>query len=114
MGIWNDIIDAIRSAFRWIRDIFCQVIQGILNFAQHVLNWFKNLNLDPQEDVPFIAQGEEFKQMLRKAPRKNVGIFEGVYNEESDEITHVKYLDADSMDHKTRETLGNEPVVVLS
>ena len=97
-----------------LRDIFCYVIQGILNFVQHVVNWFKNLNLNPHEDVPFIANDEAFKEKLRNAPRKNVGIFEGVYNEEADEITNCRYLDADSMDAKTRETLGNESLVVLS
>lgn len=52
--------------------------------------------------------------MLKTAPRKDVGIFEGVYNEEADEITVSRYLEADEVDQKTKEVLGNEPLVVLN
>ena len=52
--------------------------------------------------------------MLKTAPKKNVGIFEGVYNEETDEITANRYLDADRLDAKTKEVLEREPLVVLS
>ena len=62
----------------------------------------------------FIADESEFKEMLKTAPKKNVGIFEGVYNEETDEITANRYLDADRLDAKTKEVLEREPLVVLS
>lgn len=52
--------------------------------------------------------------MLKTAPKKDVGIFEGVYNEEEDEIVSHRYLDADSLDARTKEILGKEPLVVLS
>lgn len=52
--------------------------------------------------------------MLKTAPEKKVGIFEGVYNEEKDEITAHRYLDADELDQKTKDVLENEPLVVLS
>ena len=43
-----------------------------------------------------------------------MGIFEGVYDEEADEITANRYLDADEVDQKTKDVLGNESLVVLS
>lgn len=64
--------------------------------------------------TPFIANASEFKEMLKTAPKKDVGIFEGVYNEETDEITANRYLDADEVDQKTKNVLGNESLVVLS
>lgn len=91
-----------------------KVIRGVLNFAREVVDWFRSLNLNPQEDTPFIADASEFKEMLKTAPKKDVGIFEGVYNEEEDEIVSHRYLDADSLDARTKEILGKEPLVVLS
>lgn len=70
--------------------------------------------MNSHEDTPFIADASEFKEMLKTAPKKDVGIFEGVYNEEEDEIVSHRYLDADSLDARTKEILGKEPLVVLS
>lgn len=52
--------------------------------------------------------------MLQKAPTKNVGIFEGVYDEATDEIVENRFIEADALDPKTREVLGDEDLVVLS
>lgn len=114
MGIWNDMIDVICSALRFVRNVIHTIVQGVLRFVDYVLNWFKSLRLDPHTQTPFIADGNKIKDMIKSAPRKNVGIFEGVYDDEEDEITEHRYLDANSMDEKTKKTLGNEPLVVLS
>ena len=114
MGIISSLVAAIKAAFRWLTNIVRKVIHGILSFAREVVNWFKSLSLDPQKDSPFIADAEQFKDMLKTAPRKDVGIFEGVYNEEADEITVSRYLEANEVDQKTKEVLGNEPLVVLN
>lgn len=112
--MFDSIIAAIKAAFRYIVNLVRNVINGILNFAKEVVGWFKSLRLNPQEDTPFIADASEFKEMLKAAPKKNVGIFEGVYNEETDEITANRYLDADEVDQKTKDVLGNESLVVLN
>lgn len=112
--MFESIINAIKAAFRYIVNLVRKVIHGVLDFFREVVVWFKSLNLNPQEDTPFIADASEFKEMLKTAPKKNVGIFEGVYNEETDEITANRYLDADSLDAKTKEVLERDPLVVLS
>ena len=114
MGIINSLVAAIKAAFRWITKIVRNIIRGILNFFTEVVDWFRSLSLDKEKDTPFIADAEQFKDMLKTAPKKNVGIFEGVYDEEADEIVHQRYLEADELDAKTKEVLGNEPLVVLS
>ena len=48
---------------------------------------------------------DEFKDMLKVAPQKNVGIFEGVYDEVEDEIVSSQFIEADGLDAKTREIL---------
>ena len=112
--MFESIIDAIKAAFRYIVNLVRKVVHGVLNFCREVVDWVKSLRLNPQEDTPFIANASEFKEMLKTAPKKDVGIFEGVYNEETDEITANRYLDADEVDQKTKNVLGNESLVVLS
>lgn len=113
MGAIHDILEVIKAAFRFIANIVRKVISGVLNFAREVVGWFRGLLLDPQKDTPFLANGEQFRELLKTAPTKNVGIFEGVYNEDADEITANRYLDADEVDDRTKQVLGNEPLVVL-
>ena len=112
--MFESIIDAIKAAFRYIVNLVRKVIRGVLNFAREVVDWFRSLNMNSRKDTPFIADASEFKEMLKTAPKKDVGIFEGVYNEEEDEIVSHRYLDADSLDARTKEILGKEPLVVLS
>ena len=69
-----------------------------------IIDWIKNA----------ISNSPEFKQMLRRAPNKNVGIFKGVYNEETDEIEHSEFVGADAVDSQTKNVMQNEPLVVLS
>lgn len=109
-----DIIDYISEAFKWIKQVFKKIINGIINFAKHVVQWFRNLRLKYKRDTPFIANASKMQDMLKDAPVKNVGIFEGVYNEEEDEITYNQYLQADAVDQQTRSILGNEKLVVLN
>lgn len=114
MSVSNTIINAIKAAFAFIRNIVRKIVSGILSFAAHVVGWFKSLSLNPNKDVPFLADAEKFKDMLKTAPVKNVGLFEGVYDEQADEITYNQMVEADELDDRTRKVLGNEPLVILS
>ena len=110
----DSLLELIKRAFEFIQNIIRRVINGILNFARDVVAKFKSMALKQGQDVPFIANKEAFKQALKQAPVKNVGLFEGVYNEVSDEITFAEYVEADSLDAQTRKVLGQEELVVLS
>lgn len=106
----------IKEAIGFIKQLFVRIINGVINFFNHVVGWFKSLSLNQQVDIPFVinAKDPQFKAMLKNAPVRNVGVFEGVYNEQTDEITHHEYLAADAIDSKTREVMGTESLVVLS
>lgn len=108
------IINAIKAAFAFIRKVIRVIVSGILNFAAHIVGWFKSLNLEKEKDIPFIADPEKFKEILKTAPVKNVGIFEGVYDEQNDEIVSNRLIDADELDDKTLQVLGDDSLVVLS
>jgi hypothetical protein len=121
----EELIQLIKNAFQYIKNLIRKIVDGILNFAKHVVGWFKSLNLIQGQDIPFLANKEQFKETLKKAPvkhagifttetEKNVGIIQGVYNEVTDEITHAEYIEADGLDNQTRDILGNEKLVVLN
>jgi ribosomal protein L30/L7E len=114
MGLISGIVELIKQAISWIKKVFQYVINGIFNFLAHCVNWFKSLRLDKNRHVPFVANGEQFKDMLKTAPKKNVGIFQGVFDEVTEEIVANQFIEADALDPKTREVLGNEDLVVLS
>ena len=73
----EQIIELIKQACAYIKKLIVTVIEGCLNFARNVVGWFKSLNLQQGRDVPFIANANQqvFKEMLQKAPVKDVGIF---------------------------------------
>lgn len=112
--IIRNLIDLIKGAINFIKNLVKKIITGIFNFIAHCVNWFKSLYLDKNKDVPFIANPEQFKEMLRNAPVKKVGIFEGVFDEELNEITYNQNVEADALDEQTLKTLGQEAIVVLN
>lgn len=109
--IWQGL----KEFFTACVNLVTKIIKGIFNFAKEIVGYFKQLFLDPQRHTPFIANANDprFKEMLQKAPVKNVGIFEGVYNEETEQIEHARMIEADELDSETRKTMGKEPLVVL-
>lgn len=112
MWLW----DIIKSLWGKIKNFFRRVINGVLNFYRDIINWFQKFTFEKGNDIPFVvdAQSEKFKQMLKQAPKKDVGIFNGNYNQEEDEITHGEFVEADSLDKDTRDLLRDEEIVVLS
>ncbi len=109
-----ELIELIKSAFAYIKNFIVKVIDRVLNFAADVVNWFKDLLLDPKKDVPFIADAKVFKEKLKNAPVKNVGLFKGVYDEQREVITNLERVDAKDYDETTRGVMGNNEIVVLN
>jgi hypothetical protein len=54
------------------------------------------------------------KDVLSIQPTKKESLFIGVFDEEKNEIVHAKLIEADELDAKTREVLGNEDLIVLN
>ncbi len=108
------IFDAIGTLFDAIGDLIAWVIDGVLSFFDYVVDYFKGLKLRQGRDVPFIADENKIADLIHKAPVKNVGIFEGTYNEDTNEIENYRAIEADEMDSQLKSVLGNEKLVVLT
>ncbi len=89
-------------------------IDGKLDFHNDVIDWFKKKSLQKGRHDPFIGDKDKFKDMLEQTLVKDVGLFMGIYDRQTDEITDMVVVVADEIDAKTKEMLGNEPLVILS
>lgn len=110
----NGIIEAFKAFMEKVKGIVEKIITKIINFKNQVVDWFRNLPLIKGRHLPFITNKQEFKEMLKNAPVVEVGIFEGVYDEQTDEITDLRYIGAEEYDEKTESLLENEDLVVLA
>lgn len=130
LGYKNGILGKKRKKQKLLSDIPTKEMDGTLAMTD-VIGWFRNLQLDPQTDTPFMADAEELNDMLTSLSKvsdfvfppssidlqnkkEKKRLFLGVYNEKSDEISHALFILADDFDAKIQATLGDEPLVVLS
>lgn len=114
MGFFNSIWEWLKGAAQSFWNAIKRFVVAVVNFFSHVLNYFKGLHLQKQRHTPFLADLRKLKSEIKNAPVKNCGIFEGVYDEYTDEIIHSQVVESDSLDAKTREILGNDKMVVLT
>ncbi|WP_031535710.1 MULTISPECIES: hypothetical protein [unclassified Bacteroides] len=114
MGILEEIWAGIGNFFEHVINFICDVIDGILNFFNDVVDWFKKKFLQKGRHIPFIGDKNKIKDMLKTAPVKDVGLFKGIYDQQTDEITDMAVVEADELDAQTKEVLGNDALVVLS
>lgn len=116
MAIFSTIWEGLRSFFNTVSNLVRKVIRGILNFVKEVVAWFKKLSLNKEKHTPFIVDAWKLKQMIANAPVVDVGIFEAVYDEEQQAITHARMVEADSLDQQTKNTLAqaDDGLVVLN
>lgn len=119
----DKILSLIKGAWEFIKKFFIVIINGIINFGKHVVQWFRGLSLNRSRHIPFIMDGDKtkFKEQLKAARVENVGIFtkeatiiNGVYDEITDEIINHEVIGADELDETTLKILGNESLVVLN
>ena len=110
------IFDAVGAFIECVGTIVWTIIEGFISFAKDVVGYFKGLILRKGRDIPFIADANkpEFKEMLKNAPVCDCGIFEGTYNEETDEIENTRFITSDELDERTSSVLKNDGLVVLS
>lgn len=119
MGLFGWFAKAWKKLVNLGKKLLECIIKGVLNFFLHIASWFRQFGLIQGRHIPFIAKNEAIADMadladrLDKAPRKDAGIFKGVYDEQTEEIIHHEVIYADQVDQETKDTLGNDDLVVL-
>ena len=112
----NGIIEAFKAFMEKVKGVVKTIFTRIVDFKNQIVGWFKSLNLKKGIHIPFITKMEDFKTMLKNAPKVNGGVFlfAGVYDEQTDEITNLQYIAANQYDKMTAELLNKEELVVLT
>lgn len=117
-NVYSGIGSALRELFNIVKKFVVTIIAGVLDFASEIINWFRGLCLDPKKQTPFIVDANRMQELIKEAPVVDCGIFEGVYNEETNKIDHYKEIQADSLNPRAREVLDqasdDNPIVVLN
>lgn len=105
-------------------------IDGTLSFDD-IVSWFKGLNLEHENDIPFICLADKFQDLIKEKFNLNIERPEshietlsvsdkkarlvlGVYNEKRNALSHLTLLESDQLDEKTLQVLGDESMVVLN
>lgn len=79
-----------------------------------VAAYFKGLSLMQGTHIPFVAQDEGFRNIVKDIPAEKPFVLLGVYNNQTDEVEHAKLIVADQIDQSVKNVLGNEKLVTLS
>lgn len=116
MGFLNTFFGAIEYVFNYLIETVKKYFVAVLNFMAHVVNYFKNLNLDPNKQTPFVMDAKKLKEMIHNAPVVNCGVFEAVYNENTEELESYRHISSNQLDAQTRDILSKDEdgLVVLS
>ncbi len=116
MSTPRTIIQTLGNFFRMIGRAIKRLVIRAIQFVRHIVGWFKSLALNPREDTPFIIDAERMHEMLGEAPVVDCGIFEAVYNDETQTITHHRLIETDELDDRTEELLetSQNGIVVLT
>lgn len=112
-GFWNTIVSFVKKIFNWIKR---KILNGILNFFDNILSFFIGGYLKRGRDIPFVADANSdiMREAFGSGSTKNVGIFQGVFNDETNEITKCEYIEADNMDNQARNLISDKSLVVLT
>lgn len=108
------LVDKIITVSDFNGSIDVIAIDGKLDFSNDIIDWFKKKALQKGKHTPFIGDKNKIKDMLKQPLAKDVGLFMGIYDRQTDKITDMVVVVVDELDVKTQEVLGNEPLVILS
>jgi hypothetical protein len=123
--IWNAICDGAKALW----DMCKRIIKACISFIHDILDGMFDVleellggNVPPTVDEspikPFFG---DLNKMVQNAPTKNVGLFaqrknnyiKGFYDTRTGKIQNPTYVAGDEVDSKLKETIGDEPVVIL-
>lgn len=113
MGFFSWLWEGVKSFFVAFWRTINRFFTALVNFVKNIVSYFRGLILNKQKDKPFVADLSKLKDLIKDAPIRNAGIFEGVYDEETDEIKHTQIVEANNLDSETKNLLAGDPLVVL-
>lgn len=80
-----------------------------------VTAWFQTLSMKKGTHIPFVAIASKFAESLKidNLETKENSYILGVYNDNKNEIEHIKLIHAQTVDTNFSSIMGNQPIIVL-
>ena len=108
----------LAAAWDYICEIFVTVIlDTIISFYSEVVEYFKSLRLEQGTHIPFIF-GEDSpvaSQLsgLRSDTHGGPGVYEGVFNEKTEQLDSLRWVEGTGMDQETFDSIKDKDILVL-
>lgn len=119
-AIWNGIKALWRTCTRIIRALISFAIDILAGLAAGValLLGYEPVSVQESPVKPFLA---DMDKLMEQAPVREVGIFggqnknmmKGLYDTRTGQIHNATYIGGNNIDSRTKEVIGNEPIVIL-
>lgn len=112
-ALWNACTRIIRAVISFAIDIVAGLLVGVA-----LLLGYEPATVQESPVKPFVA---DMDKLMASAPVVEAGIFgqknnnlmKGLYDTRTGKIHQPTYIGGDQLDSKTRQVLGNEPIVIL-
>lgn len=113
-SIWNTCKRIIKAVISFVHDL----LDGLFEILEDLFGDDMPSSVKESPVKPFIA---DMDKLIQNAPVSDQGLFQqkknnfvkGVYDTRTKKIISPTYVAADSVDQKTKNEMGNEPIIVI-
>lgn len=118
-NLFDVICEVISAAWDYICEIFVSVVLNtVIQFYTEVVEYFKSMALERGVQIPFVF-GEDSPiadqlEGLKKEEHSQTGIYEGVFNDKTEQIESLRWVGAPDMDEQTESMIKNKDIIVLN
>lgn len=118
-NLFDILADLLERAWDYICEIFVSVvIDTIISFYSEVVEYFKSLRLKAGVHIPFIFGKDSpiASQIggLIENTHGGPGVYEGVFNEKTDQLDSLRWVEGTELDEQTANAIKNKKLVVLN
>lgn len=113
-AIWNACKKIIKAVVSFVHDL----LDGLFEILEDIFGDDMPPSVDQSPVKPFVAN---MGKLIEDAPVKDYNLFQqkrnnylkGVYDTRSGEIKSPTYVAGDSVDQRTKDEMGDEPIIVI-
>lgn len=113
-AIWNTCKRIVRAIISFVHDL----LDGLFEILEEIFGDNKPSSVKESPVKPFIA---DMGKLIEQAPivegglftQKNKNFLTGVYDTRTNQIKSPTYVAGDSVDQKTKNEMGDEPIIVI-
>ena len=113
-GLWNMCKCIIKAVISLAHDL----IDGLFDILEDIFGDDIPESVEQSPVKPFVA---DMDKLIKEAPVSNQGLFQqkkhnylkGVYDTRNGKIINPTYVAGDNIDNETKNTIGDDPIIVI-